>query len=829
MSKIERATLSTHGKKLIENGYNIIPIPPGSKAPYTSEGWSKLKATPKQLSEWIGEGMTDFGVGINTKNTPAIDLDISDERVLKKMLDWCQINIGFAPVRYGRHPRALLVFRTDEPFRKMKTGKYLDEWGDEQEIEILCDGQQFVAYAIHPDTRKPYEWSGSEEPFNTHADDLPVLKQEDARALMKYFEEVAKEEGWTKKSNGLSGGVRAIDDDDPFADVESVIDIPNEELRDRLMLIPGAEDYDTWVQIGMALYHQFAGDDEGLQMWHEWSEVADNYDKEALDKHWKSFNIEGKKRAPITARLIIKLAKEAATTAVIAKVGELRDAMFAAKDEAEWREVCAKVRRAEIDSLARAQIADIAKKKYQEITNTKLSVVEVRKAVAYEITNEKTPAWCQDWVFDAQEDKFFHVGTKITMSILGFNSTFSRKALTKKDILEGRVEPSQAPSALALNIYKIPEVYGRSYAPGRDSVFFRDGLRVANTYAEHQVPEIPKELTPRDKRAIQTVKNHIVHMLVDESEQRLFLNWLAWVVQNPGKRVNWAMLLQGVEGDGKSFFAFLLRAVMGISNVRMVNANILEGNFTGWAHGQCVIVVEEPRLQGQNKYDVINKIKPLITNAVIEIHAKGKDPYNVENTSNYFLPTNFRDALPLNDNDRRYCVLFSRWQNRDDLRQFVEANPDYYLNLYRTLEECAPALRKWLIDHEVDADFPAGGDAPSTTAHKYMVAASTPESIRVVNEIISENQHHDISEHLVNATALPDAMIGRDSELPHTSSLQRLLEHNGYTFLGRYKIDGVFGRYWSKVPGKFRVGVDTAPEKIKDYLDARKVEIDNEL
>jgi hypothetical protein len=578
----------------------------------------------------------------------------------------------------------------------------------------------------------------------------------------------------------------------------------------------------------MALYHQFDGEDEGLALWHEWSEVADNYDADALERHWRSFDIAGKKRAPVTARLILKLAKEAATTLAVAKVAELRDAFFGAKDESDWRQVCSKVRRAEIDSVARAEIAEIARKRYNQITGSKLPIVEVRKALAYELAaNDRTPNWCHDWVFDASDDRFFHLKTKITMSMQGFNAVYSRQSLTKKDLLEGRTAPSSSPADLALNIYKIPEVYGRIYAPGRDTFFSQNGIRVGNTYPEYQVPDVPKELSPKDKRAIQTVKNHIAHLLEAESEQRLFLDWLAWLVQNPGKLIKWAMLLQGVEGDGKSFFGSLLRAVMGVSNVKMLNASVLESNFNGWAQGQCVIVIEEPRLQGHNKYDVINRIKPLITNAVIPIHAKGKEAYDVENTSNYYLPTNFRDALPLNDNDRRYCVLFSRWQNREALRAFNEENPTYYVTLYRAIEECAPALRKWLIEHEIDESFPAGSDAPRTKAHSYMVASSKPEPMRVIEDIISEGQHPDITEHLLNATALPDAMIGRDTEdLPQTKGLARLLEHGGYVFLDRVRVDGRFGRFWSRTPEMFKQGNEVSVSLIRRYIEDRKKKIE---
>lgn len=828
--------LSVFGKKLIENGYNIIPIPTGSKSPGFS-GWEKTKSTPNLLKEWLLNGHDNSGVGILTKFTPAIDLDILDKEVAELMEQWCFENIGVTPVRIGRAPKRVLVYRTNEPFRKMKTGKFVDEWEQEQEVEILGDGQQFIAYGIHKDTGQPYNWiNDGSNPENIHSEELPIVTPEQCKELMAYFVEIAKGRGWERKSKGLSGEVRAIDsEDDPFADVESVVDIPTDELRNRLMMVPAADDYDRWVQIGMALYHQFGGEDTGLELWHEWSETADNYDAEGLDKHWKSFAIEGKRRSPVTARTILKLAKEAVTTQTIVKINELKDSFLKAKDEFEWREVCAQVRKSEIDALARSQIVEIARKRYQDLTGYKLPIVEARRTLAYEMPNStKTPKWCHDWVFDASCDKFFHIKTKITMTMQGFNAVYSRHALTKKDLLEGKTSPSSSPCDLALNVYKVQEVYGYIYAPGKDEIFSRDGLRVANTYREYQVPELPDRLTPADKKAITTVKNHISHILDDESERELFTDWLAWVVQNPGKLVNWAMVLQGVEGDGKSFFGLLLRAVMGHANVRMMNAAILEGNFTGWAVGQCVAVVEEPRLQGQNRYDVINKIKPFITNPVIEIHAKGRDPFDAENTTNYYMPTNFKDALPLTDNNRRFCVLMSQWQQLSDIREFNIKNPKYYVNLYETIRDHVPALRKWLVEHEVTETFPAGGNAPQTKGLKYMVEATTPDLINTIGEIIREAKFADISNDLLNASRLPDVLLSYGEEVPPYAVIRKMLEHNGFTYLGRFNIDyeGSRGQLWSKHPAKFRNdlegGLEYSPAEIRRFVDVRKMEIDED-
>jgi hypothetical protein len=824
--------LANHGRELINNGYAIVPIRAGTKSPGFN-GWEKTKATPGMVREWLNNGFDDGGIGILTRKTPGVDIDVTEKRVADKIEAWCLENIGPAPIRYGKGCKRLLHYRCEEPFRKMKSGKYEDEWGEQHEIEILGDGQQFVAYAIHKDTGLPYRWDTEDQPLTIHAEDLTVITADQCRELLSFFVEICVEEGWERKTKGLSGNVASADSmDDPFADVETTIDISHEELREKLMLIPGADDYDRWVQIGMALFHQYAGEDTGLKLWHEWSEGADNYDAEALDKHWTSFNIDGKGRQPITARTILNLAKEATNEAIVLETKRLTERFITAGNLADWRSACIDVKHSEIDTLARVQVTDVAKRRYKEITGSNIPLAELRKQLSYEMKNAPdTPDWAKNWVYDSSCDKFFHTTWKTSVSSQGYNSMYGRYSLTKQDMLEGRVSPSKTPVDLTLNVYRAGLVYGQRYSPANE-IIFKDGMvAVANTYIPCSL-ELPEAYTPGDKLAIARVKKHITHLLPDEWKNRIFTDWLAWVVQNPGKLVKWAMVLQGVPGDGKSFFGMLLRAVMGHTNVRMMNASVLESNFTGWAAGQCVAAIEEPRLHGQNRYDVLNKMKTFITNPIVEIHPKGQDSYDTENTTNYFMPTNFKDALPLDATERRYLVLFSQWQNPKALRDFIAVNPDYYINLYKTIEERAPALRKWLLNHEISEDFPAQQPAPQTDDFWTMVNSSTSDSMKVIDELIKEGKYPDISEDLLNITRLHDALLGEDVDIPTAQALNKLLENNGYTYLGRFVARGTHkDRFWSRNPDQFRHEGSFSVYFIKKFIKKRQAEIDdaNEL
>ena len=59
-------------------------------------------------------------------------------------------------------------------------------------------------------------------------------------------------------------------------------------------------------------------------------------------------------------------------------------------------------------------------------------------------------------------------------------------------------------------------------------------------------------------------------------------------------------------------------------------------------------------------------LKPFITNSMIQIEEKGRDHRTVPNFTNYLLLTNYKDALPITNDDRRFCVMYGRIQNEQN-------------------------------------------------------------------------------------------------------------------------------------------------------------------
>lgn len=302
---------------LVRGGYSVIPLGYAEKRP-TGDGWVDTITTLESLRSWPERG----NIGVLTARTPAVDLDIKDAEFCERFELWVLKQVGDAPVRVGLAPKRLLVFRTLEPFRKVQSRAWIDAKGETHRVEVLGQGQQFVAFGVHPDTRKPYRWITEEDPRTLAVDDLPLIDRDAAATIVAEFERRAEAAGWKPKGPKQLAGA-AEDDDLDF--LRPKPDLDGEELRRVVELFenPG-RDYDLWIKVGAALHHQTDGHPDGLELWHEWSSRSPLYDARACDSKWSSFGrYQGRKT---TVAFLLAETRDARRTAERAeKTAETQD------------------------------------------------------------------------------------------------------------------------------------------------------------------------------------------------------------------------------------------------------------------------------------------------------------------------------------------------------------------------------------------------------------------------------------------------------------------------------------------------------------------------
>lgn len=811
--------LAKYGEAVLDNGYSICFIRPGEKRP-VGDDWEEKVHGPKALAKAVSNGKAGFGVGIKTKDTPGVDIDCYDKKIVKHMIAFTEDLCGETLQRVGNAPKTLLVYRTDKPFPKTQSKVYLDDKGRGIKLEVLGAGQQFVALHVHPDTKEPYRWKDKRHVGNVPWEDLPEITQDDAYEIVDEFERLCEERGWQRKTTANALARRGnIDHNDPFLTDKDKVQIPASELRAKLDLVPNPEDYEMWFFVGMALYHQFDGGDEGLTMWHEWSSQAQNYDQDALDDKWATFDIEGKKREPLTARFILKKALENQERIAGEEFARIKQDLKEARDLPQLTRVTDEIKKIEFSKVMRESLVPDIKLAFKTITNNTPAVGLIREMIRFESPeNKATPGWLDAFVYIQEEEKFYSTKSRTAISHKAFDASFNRHMMSKKDRLEGRSDPEHTASHAALNRYEIPIVSGRMYLPGEDELFRVNGKDYINAYSDVTMPEVPEKLTERDKWAIDVVRNHFKHLFPhSKRDRKLLLDWLCHIVQT-GTRSNWGILVQGAESDGKSFFYTLMGAVLGSDNVNTIIGEAMKEKFSGWAQGSQFLLIEEVRMHGLDRWAVLNKVKPFITNTIVSVRVMQRDGFKVINTVNYFMTTNHKDGIPVTDEDTRYYPMFSQWQTKKAVDAFKAANPTYYSDLHEAVENHAGALRKWMLEVKLSKDFDPHKRAPESEDRKEMVYLNKSDEQDAFDEILSESDDPFVSTTLLDSARWSDAMAAREAFVPKGFAVKRMISEAGFTWLGSVWADGKTRRLWSQEPARFKTDNKVDSAKIREYL-----------
>ncbi|OSM07617.1 PriCT-2 domain-containing protein [Magnetofaba australis] len=278
--------MDKYGERLIAGGFSILPIAPGKKYPGAYQrgawrpykGWNKhaeRATTLNELSIW--RQWPDAGIGVACGNVAAIDIDVSDAIIAQQVEDLARERLGDTPaVRIGHAPKRLLVYRTAEPFSGIK----------QHPLEVLCLGQQFVAYAIHPDTGQPYHWPNASL-VDQRVDDLPTISQQQTHDFVEEALNILPQE---MRPNRLE---KHRDSSTPILmDSHGVSHSGQqgtfEAVSDALRYIVNADlPYDDWVRIGMAI--KGALGEAGAALFAEWSACAGKNNPATTTQSWSSF------------------------------------------------------------------------------------------------------------------------------------------------------------------------------------------------------------------------------------------------------------------------------------------------------------------------------------------------------------------------------------------------------------------------------------------------------------------------------------------------------------------------------------------------------------
>ena len=216
----------------------------------------------------------------------------------------------------------------------------------------------------------------------------------------------------------------------------------------------------------------------------------------------------------------------------------------------------------------------------------------------------------------------------------------------------------------------------------------------------------------------------VTKMLPDERDQKILLNWARSVVQNQGQKFQWAPVLQGCEGNGKSAFAEFVAHAVGKEYTHKPNTKNLTEKFNDYIERKLLIIAEEIDMGGRR--EMLDILKELITNMDVEVRAMAENKRMTRNFANWILLTNYKDAVIKNRGDRRYAIFFTAQQEVEHLvRDGMDG--DYFPRLWNWARvEGFEVVADYLATSPIDIAYD-----PARTLHRAPETSSTHEAVKV--------------------------------------------------------------------------------------------------
>ena len=201
------------------------------------------------------------------------------------------------------------------------------------------------------------------------------------------------------------------------------------------------------------------------------------------------------------------------------------------------------------------------------------------------------------------------------------------------------------------------------------------------------------------------------------------LKWMAYPLQNPGAKMSSAVIMHGPQGTGKSTVFQCLAKIYG-DYATVLNQRGLEDRFNAdWVDSKLFILAEEVVTRAE-MWHIKNELKELVTGEWIRVNPKNIAAYRQRNQVNIAYNSNENQPLPLDNDDRRHCVIYTPPALGDE----------YYDEVFLEIEAGGVAA---FYDHLLKLDlsgFHPKKRPPMTESKRALIALSSPSEQRFVME-----------------------------------------------------------------------------------------------
>lgn len=156
----------------------------------------------------------------------------------------------------------------------------------------------------------------------------------------------------------------------------------------------------------------------------------------------------------------------------------------------------------------------------------------------------------------------------------------------------------------------------------------------------------------------------------DKEIYEYILSWLADAVQNITNRPGVALVLQGLQGTGKTIFADYFLRLYGKYGLTSTNSEYLFGKHNSHLMNKLLVFADESCWAGNRHHGAV--LNNMVTSATLGYEPKGIDLIVMDNYIRLIMATNDEWAVPANGAARRFCVLKVSDHRAEDYEYFDE-------------------------------------------------------------------------------------------------------------------------------------------------------------
>ena len=715
----------------LAHGWKLCRIRPGTKGPTYAEWNAQGHAIPTVEGFPLG-----WGVGLlhAYSGTCAVDIDnypVAEAFLKEHGIDLNVLWMADDAVRFmrGDPSRGKLLYAMPAPRISISVAPFpsTDKTGKPSErmaLELRCSSstgnsvQDVLPPSMHP-SGKPYQW------------DCGIV-------------------GEWRNLPPLPAALEALWDalQAPATTGQTEIAVPAGATPEGITRWLATQDpgmsYPDWLKVGMKLHAEFQGSNDGFAIWQRWSSASPKWDEKARQEmfpKWKGFKLQG----PAIATLERDVRQAPAAPEEFSAVSAEKPIQFSAAP------------------ASAAELADIVDDQRIESKQNR----EALERLVY-VANGK-PRYFQlspgEHCGPAIPALDEHAGGHDADAVRNIFRPFMHPVVAEGQKAPRTPDPVYYFQEAKWKMHHVVDNFG--FHPGEKRVYVdTDGKRRLNTYCKDDPEPIP--MPPDIKERFHWLLNR----LEGADKHTTFALWLcrfyAYIVQNPGVKVQQAALIVGKSGSGKSTLVDTIPALLvGRRHVKQVTHAQL---CSRWLGGQIMdtwfATLNELKMTGDNKGErgaIAESLKPLITEPTISAEKKGMMPWEVPNRLQIMACSEHYDALHIEDADteRRWGVgLLDKPLTPAEIAKYIV--PVYH---YPTKDDPHKS-RAWFLHYfrtfhggRVHEVFNPCGRPPVTDIKRLMAEQSMGTWESRIYERMAE-RHQPFDKDIVSPTDIQDVLRG---------------------------------------------------------------------